>query len=444
MKNFFCAFVLAACLGAQDAAAPASHLLRITADALKADVSWLASDELEGRATPSPGLDKAAAFLAARHEALGLKPLFGEARLEGPNRPDLDAANARLVTAEGASTLTSTRFLNKASQPLALKGIAVVRTTAADTSNAPIGTAPTALLCAEALTRDALARLARRRPAAILITEPPAELPRLRMPLLRVTPEEAAHCIDGTLLDLEIPESKERFASNVGSFLPGNDPVLKNSALLVTAHYDHIGTGPAVDGDRIRNGADDDASGTSAALAIALALKDRPLKRSVLFVHFYGEESGFLGSRRFVEHPPWPLKNMDAMFNLEMVGRPDDIGKDCAWVTGWSLSDFGARVAAVSATQGIRCYEHPRLSKMLFGGSDNFPFAEKGVVAHSISAGSLHKQYHQPGDEASTLDYENMARVVRGIAAAVEAMANDTLAPTFNPGTNWAEAATRR
>ncbi len=443
MKTVLFAFVLAAIIPAQDVVAPAAHLQRITAEALKADVHFLASDELEGRATPSPGLDKAAAFLAERHEKLGLKPLFGNARLEGPMRPDTSAASARLTHAGGVLALGAERFLNTASQPLQLKQLAVLPAEAPDNASSE-GSTASVLLHAGPITRDALARLARRRPAAILVTEPPAELPRLRMPLLRLTPEEAAQCTAGTHMELTIPEGKERFASNVGSFLPGSDPVLKDSALLVTAHYDHIGTGPPVDGDRIRNGADDDASGTSAALAVALALKDRPLKRSVLFVHFYGEESGFLGSRRFVEHPPWPLKNMDAMFNLEMVGRPDDIGKDCAWVTGWTLSDFGARVAAVSATQGIRCYEHPRLSKMLFGGSDNFPFAEKGVVAHSISAGSLHKQYHQPGDEASTLDYENMARVVRGIAAAVEAMANDAVAPAFKPGTNWAEAAARR
>lgn len=220
---------------------------------------------------------------------------------------------------------------------------------------------------------------------------------------------------------------------NVVALLPGSDR--RDEYVVVSGHYDHVGIGVPVDGDAVRNGADDNATGAAAVILLAEALAQAgvPLRRSVLFVCFSAEEKGLLGSRAFVANPPVPLERIVANVNLEMLGRPEPGKEGKAWVTGAGYSDFAAIVAPALARAGVGTIEFG-MANQLFRASDNLPFAERGIVAHSISAGSLHQDYHQPGDQLEKLDIPHMTKVVAALREAVVDLANRDERPA------WSEA----
>jgi Zn-dependent M28 family amino/carboxypeptidase len=165
------------------------------------------------------------------------------------------------------------------------------------------------------------------------------------------------------------------------------------------------------------------------ALADAYAaLNPRPA-RTMIFVAFWGEESGLLGSRELVKRPVWPIDKTLAMINLEMLGRPEPGASGKTWVTGWEQSDLGSLMAVGAERVGVDIFEHPRYSAMLYRASDNWPFAEAGVIAHSFSAGSLHSDYHQPGDSWEKLETRHMTEVIRGLFAGSLPLAQGKLTP---------------
>ena len=229
-----------------------------------------------------------------------------------------------------------------------------------------------------------------------------------------------------------VPVERRRTAVNVVGMLRGSDPVRRDSVVLVDAHYDHLGIGPAVNGDSIYNGADDDASGTVAVLEIAKALAaGLAPKRTVLFVATTGEEVGLLGTRWYLQHPVVPLDRMTANLEIEMIGRPDSLagGAGHAWLTGYERSTMGATFTAA----GLPISPDRRPDEQFFMRSDNFAFATAGIPAHTLSTFNLHTDYHQPSDESSRIDFAHMTTVIRAAAEATRLLA-DGPAPRWNPG----------
>ncbi|MGZ8415274.1 MAG: M20/M25/M40 family metallo-hydrolase [Gemmatirosa sp.] len=229
-----------------------------------------------------------------------------------------------------------------------------------------------------------------------------------------------------------VPAERRLQGGNVLAIIEGSDPVLRDSAILVGAHYDHLGIGAAVDGDSIFNGADDDASGTAAVMLVARALASGPRpKRTVVFGAFTGEETGLVGTRWYIRHPAVPLTRTVADFEIEMIGRPDSLagGAGRAWLTGYERSTMGERLAAA----GIPLVADPRPAQNFFQRSDNIAFAYLGIPAHTISTFNLHGDYHTVNDEADRLDYAHMARVVESTIRAVRLLA-DGAAPEWKPG----------
>jgi len=222
-------------------------------------------------------------------------------------------------------------------------------------------------------------------------------------------------------------------AVNVVGVLRGADPRLRDEAVVVTAHYDHIGIRAPVNGDSIYNGADDDASGTVAALEVArLLARARPApKRTIVVVLVTGEERGLLGTRWYIDHPAVPLAHTVANLNLEMIGRPDSLagGPGKAWLTGYDRSTMGAMLRDA----GIPLVPDPRPEQHFFERSDNIAFARRGIPAHTISSYNLHLDYHQPSDEARFADPAHMAAVIAATARAVRLLA-DGPAPQWAPG----------
>jgi len=139
--------------------------------------------------------------------------------------------------------------------------------------------------------------------------------------------------------------------TNVVGILRGRDPKLAKETILLSAHLDHLGIGREVNGDKLYNGADDDASGVTAVLelAAALAVGKKP-KRTVVFALFGSEEIGGFGARYFQEHPPVPVESFVANLEFEMIGRPDAaVAAHTLWLTGYERSNLGAELAAHGA-----------------------------------------------------------------------------------------------
>jgi hypothetical protein len=229
-----------------------------------------------------------------------------------------------------------------------------------------------------------------------------------------------------------IPASMRRTAVNVVGMIRGVDPVLRDSAVLIDAHYDHLGIGRPVNGDSIYNGADDDASGTVAVIEIARAMAaGPPPRRTVIFAATTGEEVGLLGTRWYVQHPVVPVAQLSANLEIEMIGRPDSLagGSGRAWLTGFARSTMGASFAAA----GLPIMADQRLDQNFFERSDNIAFAREGVPAHTLSSFNMHTDYHQPTDDASRIDFAHMTDVIRAAAAATRLLA-DGPAPRWNPG----------
>ncbi len=238
---------------------------------------------------------------------------------------------------------------------------------------------------------------------------------------------------DGTTIKFEAPSTEEKtFTWNAVGLLRGRDASLRHEAILLSAHLDHLGIGAPVHGDNIYNGADDDASGTTAVLELARALgAQRRPRRTVIFALFGSEESGGLGSTYFRAHPPVPLSEIAANLEFEMIGRADSkVRADTVWLTGWDRSNLGPTLAA----HGAKLVPDPHPEENFFARSDNFVLAKKGVVAQTVSSYGLHKDYHQPSDDVAHLDFKHMDAAIGSMIVPVEWLANSNFKPRWNKG----------
>lgn len=206
------------------------------------------------------------------------------------------------------------------------------------------------------------------------------------------------------------PPPAPRRTQNVVAWLPGSDPALRDEYVVIGAHFDHLGRGTegALDPDAgsvIRNGADDNASGTAAVLELARVMARRPPARSLLFVLFSGEELGLLGSSHFVNQPIVPLTGAAAMVNFDMVGRLRD---DKLIVYGVETADEMRAIveaANVGDTLSIRAVGDG------YGPSDHSSFYGKGIpVLHLFT--DLHEDYHRASDDADKVSAAGIARIV--------------------------------
>ena len=219
---------------------------------------------------------------------------------------------------------------------------------------------------------------------------------------------------------------------NIAGMLPGRNPAHTNEEVIFGAHYDHLGYLPAVEGDSIANGADDDASGTAAVIALAHYYKKRnDNARTLIFVAFTAEEVGEYGSAYFAEKLPDPTR-VSAMFNLEMLGMPSKFGPGTAFITGFDKTNFGKILQRNLQGSRYRFEPDPYPDQQLFARSDNYKLARRGIAAHTISTVQLptDQYYHSVDDEPSTLGFQNMSAVVNAIAQGARTIVAGTDTPT--------------
>jgi Zn-dependent M28 family amino/carboxypeptidase len=226
--------------------------------------------------------------------------------------------------------------------------------------------------------------------------------------------------------------NKEFRTWNVIGKLTGTDPAQQHDVILLTAHLDHLGIGRAVRGDAIYNGADDDASGTTAVLELARALAAQPKpRRTVIFALFGSEEKGGLGSVYFRAHPPVPLKDIAAYLEFEMIGCPDPaVARHTLWLTGWNRTDLGPELAK----HGAHLVADPHPAEHFFRRSDNYVFAKKGVIAQTVSSYGLHPDYHQPSDDLAHIDFQHMDEAIESMLAPIIWLANSDFVPKWKEG----------
>ncbi len=224
-------------------------------------------------------------------------------------------------------------------------------------------------------------------------------------------------------------ETTKQALTNIVGILPGKS--LKNEYVIFSAHYDHLGIGkPDANGDSVYNGANDDASGTTAVLALAKYFsKLQNNQRTLIFAAFTAEEVGEFGSAYFSRQFN-PGKIM-AMFNIEMIGTESKWGKNSAYITGYDRTDMGSILEKNLENSKFKFYPDPYPAQQLFFRSDNATLAKKGVPAHTISTSKMdsEKYYHSLGDEFETLDMQNMTEIIQAIALSARSIIAGTDTP---------------
>jgi hypothetical protein len=456
-----------------------------------ARIGFLASDALQGRDTPSQGLEAAAAYIAAEFHRLGLRPAGTDGYLQRwpyvTSALDATAVRLELQTGEtrralafgqdyyvapgsaepfsGAIVFAGRELPTGEAAAAALRDRAVAlympelsQGAVARARGALDGAGATALLVllGPGVTQAdiASAAAAAGRPTRVVPRVPVfflrhdrarqlfgdggldfdaltrADAPRRTVSIARVT----AHLGAGLGQTRHMPP-------NVVAMLPGSDPVLRNTFVVFSAHFDHVGVAgegsrqcTAIGDNRICNGADDNASGTAAILELAEAYATLPTppRRSLVFLAVSGEEKGLLGSAYFADNPTVVRDSIVANINLDMIGRnhPDSVV-----VIGQTYSTLGPLLHSVNE-------RHPDLrmtvsddlwpEQRFFFRSDHFSFARHEVPAIFFFTG-VHEDYHRPTDTVDRIDLDKITRITRLVFHYGLAIASDEQRPRWDP-----------
>lgn len=471
----------------------AQALDTIRADSLRGHLAFLASDLLEGRDTPSRGLDIAAEYIASQFRRAGLEPAGDDGYFQSAHWKVVESEPASfhftIQVGDAAFSLPLDRVSLAATRKIVVRDVGLVKAPAdnlAELKTLDPGEVEGRALVVEQpkiggktreerskefqariAWREALSRL---KPGLLVeldrSTPEGGGLDRGRL----IDPEQVEGFLGGLRLDVEripqitihdpaviaaldalptgpvagsatlelgMPVAKPVVLKNVAGLLRGSDPELKDEYVIVSGHYDHLGTTAPGRADRIYNGANDDASGTVMVveLASALAKVEPGPKRSILFLTFFGEEKGLLGSRYYGRHPLVPLSKTVAHVNLEQVGRTDDregpqVGR--ASLTGFDFSEVGAILRDAGRATGVEVFKHPRNSAAFFSRSDNQALADLGIPAHTLCVAYLFPDYHEVGDHWDKIDYANMARVARTVGLGLLMIADRPEPPRWN------------
>jgi hypothetical protein len=431
---------------------------RISADDMKGNLSFLSSDVLEGRDTPSKGLEIAGEFIASQFRRAGLEPQFQNAEFATVT-PDMTGfsltVNGTPVTEK--VTISAAAAVDIQDAPAYVVESAKVPSLAGKVAVLAIPDSSEQAAAENIATYQKWLAAARaQHPLAIVrYTEGPArrggrmmrpglveiEAAKQAAPMVTIGDSEAAKLFEHKAtvsIHANAPVIQPAHLRNVAAILKGSDPELAKTYILVTAHYDHIGVKAIAEGeDRIYNGANDDGSGTVSVIELAnamAAMNPRP-KRSILFMTFFGEEKGLLGSQYYGSHPLVPLKDTIAQINLEQVGRTDDTEGpqvSTATFTGFRFSNIPATFEAAGKELGVKVYDNEKVGDSYFGRSDNQSLADSGIPAHTLCVAFEYPDYHGVGDEWPKVDYANMAKIDRMVALGVIDLANDAKAPGWN------------
>lgn len=378
----------------------------------------LSSNEMEGRRTFTPGIEKAAAFIANEFEKIGLqkwnngssylqtfamiktKPIQQKAVINGteidPKKILILSANTSLKITEtsGYQVVQISKGMNFSTEARKLLSSNKNTIVFADTSHSNI-----------------FGRFAQMR-SQLFSTQP-------NIAIILTTETPVSYNVNATQEITEMP------LSNVVGIIPGKSK--PNEYVIFSGHYDHLGINSKrmVNNDSIYNGANDDAAGTTAMIMLSKYYKKlNNNERTLVFAAFTAEEVGGFGAQHFSKQ--FDPNAVMAMFNIEMIGTESKWGKNSAYITGYEKTDMGEILQKNLNNTGFNFYPDPYPDQNLFYRSDNATLARLGVPAHTISTSKMDSEanYHKASDEIGTLNMENMTAIIRAIALSAKGIVN--------------------
>lgn len=413
------AATLSACISTTNA-------VSLSSEQVTKDITYLASDELKGRANFSPEIDMAADYISQRFSEIGLKTFNGLSSYK----------QTFSITSITPKSLNVT-INNHAFSPENL--------TFASTKNSinwqDSSTINTLVVGEKDDMRTALRKLNNQGGEhLVLINKAHKDLfaryqNYFNKGLTKLSLKETGSLVlvltnETKVNSLNVSAATEKSTkslSNVVAVLPGKTK--PNELVLFSAHYDHLGEDE--NGKAIFNGADDDASGTTAVINLAdYFSKKQNNARTLVFSAFTAEEIGGFGSRYFSQQ--LNPDDVVAMVNIEMIGKPSKFGAGTIWMTGMERSNLGELLNKSLKPHNMKVYKDPYPEQGLFYRSDNATLARLGVPAHSFSSTQLDKDqhYHQTSDDISSLDLNSMFKVIESLSIATEDLVNGKITPT--------------
>ncbi len=403
----------------------------LCASCVQSNLSYLAGPELHGRGSGTEDEHRAAEYIADKLKSYGLSPAAGDGHFvqTGTLRSRNVIGNPTLTIEAGEGTDAKPPVLTHGQQivmtglsqpeisaPLhkidlnkakvspgeVAPGAAVVIKLKPGTSVedargvlAPYRSSKAAMVivAASAYSQRMFDTLAKQPPQMPQVVGNDEPIPRAALVLANQQTFDALWAEpDGATVKLHAETSpwKSTNTWNVVGKIEGTTD--EEQVVLLSAHLDHLG----VKGDKTYYGADDDASGTVAVMELARVLAKEPQPKRTIVVALWGsEEAGLVGARYFLQNPTFPLKDVVANLEFEMIGRPDPkLKPDELWLTGWERTNLGPELAE----HGAKLVGDPRPSEKFFTRSDNYALAQKGIIAQTVSSYGLHADYHQPTD----------------------------------------------
>lgn len=369
----------------------------------------LAADDMQGRKPYTPGIEKAADFIASEFKNSGLTFWKGL----NTYRQEFNTIKTKFISATGSID----------GQTADAKNIIAITTNADISLDQNSGYEKVKIAAGANFNAEAFKYLqAEKNTLVIVDTSFAKTFPRLTR-FKRESFKSERNIVfilsdtDPQTYSLNIKhEITEQKLFNVIGIIPGKSK--PDEYVVFSGHYDHLGIGKAnAAGDSIYNGANDDAAGTTAVIMLAKYFSQlKNNERTLIFVAFTAEESGGYGSRYFSKQMN-PDKVM-AMFNIEMIGTESKWGTNSAYITGYEKSDMGKILQSNLTKSKFKFEPDPYPDQNLFYRSDNATLAALGVPAHTISTSKMdsEKFYHSQDDEIETLDMNNMTEIIKAIA----------------------------
>ncbi|OXA78433.1 Peptidase family M28 [Flavobacterium aquidurense] len=389
----------------------------------------LSADDMQGRRTFTPGIDKASAFIESEFAAIGLQTFNAATNYRQEFSMTASSALSSKITIDGKeinnNQVVTFSYLPQVS--LTEKSdISIVKINKGDN----IG--------------DKFNEYYKSPKNLLVLVDPSFNtvLPNIQhIDRVNATPGNNTIIFvfgttEATTFSVELTNTiSNKKLNNVVGILPGKTK--PNEYVIFSGHYDHLGVGSPEEGaphtatDSIYNGANDDAAGTTAVIMLAKYFKKQNNnERTIIFTTFVAEELGGYGAKYFSKQ--LAPEKVIAMFNIEMIGTESKWGKNSAYITGYEKSNMGQILQTNLTGTSFTFYADPYPDQQLFYRSDNATLAKLGVPAHTVSTSKMdsEKNYHTADDEFETLDIDNMTQIIKAIALSSSSIISGKDTPT--------------